>query len=314
MEIYADNSRIDYLIVRYFDWMKVKNYSESTIESRRVKLKSFTEWLESRGISDPCYVTRPVLESYQRYLYYYRSKRTEQRLANQSQQIHLTAVRSFYKWLNKKRYILYNPASDLDLPRREFRLPKEILSVKDVEAVMRAVDLDEPMGIRDRAILELLYSTGMRRTELCNLHIRNVDFDSMLIMIRQGKYNKDRVVPVGERALKWIEKYLLDLRPLIEREDEEHLFITKQGEKLRPKHLTRIAGGYIKKSGINKEGSCHIFRHTAATLMLEGGADIRYIQQMLGHESLKTTQIYTRVAIGALKEIYNKTHPGAHLR
>lgn len=309
-------SEMEVMILRHFEWMRVKNYSSETIEGRRLTLKYFSQWCEERGITRPQEVSRPVLESYQRYLYHYRSKKGN-RLTIRSQQIRLTAVRMFFSWLSRYKHILYNPASELELPRSEYHLPKSILTFEEVEQVMNQVDLTDPMGLRDRAILETLYSTGMRRKELCNLKQQDIHLDRGLVMIRQGKYNKDRMIPIGNRALAWIDKYLYDTRPFIvldEASDDGTLFLTRDGQPLRPKHLTRLTHHYISSANIGKEGSCHIFRHTMATLMLEGGADSRFIQQMLGHARLDTTQIYTRVAVTKLKEIHSRTHPGSSLK
>lgn len=307
-------TEIESKIESYFEWMRVKNYSEETIEGRGYILRFFRLWCENHGITSPVEVTRQVLESYQRYLYHYRDKRGK-RLMVQSRETKLTALRSFFGWLSKYKHILYNPASDLEMPRREHRLPRVILTQSEVEQVMNQVDLSDPMGLRDRAILELLYSTGIRRSELCRLEVKDLDIERGLLMIRQGKNKKDRLIPVGERALKWLEKYLYELRPDLTIDiDEERLFLTRRGDPIRSPHLTRIVSTRVSSANIGKEGSCHIFRHTMATLMLEGGADIRFIQQMLGHVQLETTQIYTQVAINKLQEVHNKTHPAAQLK
>ena len=302
---------MEQFINKYFVWMEVTNYSPETIIGRKLLLKYFRLWCEDRGIYAPSEVSRPVIESYQKYLHYFIGKK-DKRISTQSQQIRLTAVKMFFAWLTKSKHIPFNPTSDLDLPRPEFRLPKAVLSISEVERVINQVNLEDPMGTRDRAILETLYSTGMRRTELCNLKLNDIDLGKGLVMIIQGKNNKDRLIPIGERAMLWIDKYIWESRKFIASDpDPGILFLTKKGLPLRPKHLTRLTHEYIEKAGIDKEGSCHIFRHTMATLMLENGADTRFIQQMLGHASLETTQIYTRIAVGKLKDVHTSTHPGA---
>jgi integrase/recombinase XerD len=179
---------------------------------------------------------------------------------------------------------------------------------------MRKVNLDEPMGVRDRAILETLYSTGMRRRELIGLQLFDLDRERGTVMIRQGKGKKDRMIPIGERALTWIDRYQHEVRPgLVVGRDPavlSTLFLTHLGEPFTPNRLTQLVRGYIQAADLGKSGSCHLFRHTMATLMLENGADIRYIQAMLGHAELSTTQIYTQVSIRKLKEIHTATHPG----
>jgi integrase/recombinase XerD len=167
----------------------------------------------------------------------------------------------------------------------------------------------ELTGLRDRAILETLYSTGMRRLELTHLKLYDVDLARGTVMIRQGKGRKDRLIPIGSRACAWIQKYLDEVRPqLVIRSDERALFVTDYGEPFERNRLSDLVKKYMRHAGI-AHGSCHALRHACATHMLENGADIRFIQALLGHAELSTTQIYTQVAIGKLKEIHAATHP-----
>jgi integrase/recombinase XerD len=168
--------------------------------------------------------------------------------------------------------------------------------------------------VRDRAVLETLYSTGMRRMEICALALRDVDLEGGIAKVRQGKGQKDRMVPIGARAVAWIEKYLAEVRPaLVASPAEPALFLTMYGAPFSKSHVTTAARAYKLLAGVEKKGACHIFRHTAATQMLENGADTRYVQALLGHEALQSTQIYTRVAIRKLKEVHTATHPSAKL-
>jgi integrase/recombinase XerD len=169
-----------------------------------------------------------------------------------------------------------------------------------------------PLGLRDRAVLEVLYSTGVRRSELAHLSLFDLDHERQTLMVRQGKGRRDRFVPLGERARSWVARYLAEVRPALASEpDDGTLFLTADGTAFSPDRLTQIARGYVEASGVDKVGACHLFRHTMATLMLEGGADIRYIQAMLGHAELSTTQIYAQVSIRALQAVHEATHPGA---
>ena len=224
-------------------------------------------------------------------------------------------LRAWFKWLTRNNHILYNPAADLELPRLEHRLPKHVLTQSEADAVINGPNVTEPLGIRDRAILETFYSTGMRRAEMIGLKLYDVDIDSGTVMIRQGKNKKDRMVPIGQRALKWINKYIRDVRPsLMLDPNEQTLFITAEGEPLSKHYASQIVREYVDAANIGKSGSCHLFRHTMATLMLEGGADVRFIQAMLGHANINTTQIYTQVSIRKLKEIHEATHPAKDRR
>lgn len=300
-------------LVRYLEWLRSHNYSEATVANREAYLGLFLAWCEDRGLTRPNEITKPILERYQRHLYHYR-KPNGQPLSFRSQYSRLIPVRAFFKWLTRQNLLLYNPASELELPRLEHRLPKHVLTASEAEAVLSQPDTNDPLGVRDRAILETLYSTGMRRMEVVNLALYDLDLERGTLMVRQGKGKKDRMVPIGERAAAWIEKYRADVRPgLVMEPDCGTLFLTADGERLSPNGMTSLVRGYVVAADLGKRGACHLFRHTMATLMLEGGADIRFIQQMLGHVKLETTQIYTQVSIRQLKEIHTATHPSAKL-
>lgn len=298
------------LVARYIDWMGFRNYAPKSITNRQTYLGYFVTWCEERGIIKPAEVTRPIIERYQRYLYHYRKPLSGEPLSFRSQHVRLVTVRAFFKWLARKHYLLHNPASELELPRLEKRLPKHVLTVSEVEQVLTQPNLTEPLGIRDRAILETFYSTGIRRMELINLSLYDLDGDRGTLLVRQGKGRKDRMVPIGDRALAWIDKYLSEVRPeLVITPDQGFMFLANHGQQFTPDRMTQLVRGYIDQADIGKRGSCHLFRHTMATLMLENGADIRFIQMMLGHAELSTTQIYTQVSIRKLKEVHSLTHP-----
>ncbi len=296
-------------MTQYLESMAIKNFSESTIEKREQYLSLFIYWCDQRGMLRPGEITKPIIERYQRYLFHYRKKSGEP-LGFSGQTNRLIAIRAWFKWLTRENYILYNPASEIDLPKIEKRLPKAILNEREVEQIMNQTDLTTSIGIRDRAILEVFYSTGVRRMELINISIYDIDVERGVLMVRQGKGRKDRVIPIGERAILWVEKYLYEVRPeFICDHREEELFLSSYGRKISPNGMSALVRGYVNKAGIVKKGSCHLFRHTMATLMLENGADIRFIQAMLGHASLETTEIYTQVSIKKLKKVHSLTHP-----
>jgi integrase/recombinase XerD len=213
--------------------------------------------------------------------------------------------------LARNNHVLYNPAADIELSKLEQRLPKCVLTASEAEQVINQTDIHTKLGIRDRAILETFYSTGMRRAELMGLRPCDLDMERGTVVIRQGKGKKDRMIPIGERALAWINRYQVEVRPglLVGDRAGDVLFLTHLGKPFAPDQMSELVAGYVKAANIGKEGSCHLFRHTMATVMLENGAGIRYIQAMLGHAKLETTQIYTRVSIRKLKEVHTKTHP-----
>ena len=289
--------------------LEVQNYSKYTVRGREGHIGFFIAWLEERGITEPIDVTRPVLERYQRYLFHYRKTNGEP-LSFRSQHARLVPLRVWFRWMTRQNFILHNPASEIDLPRLGRSLPKHLLSAAEVERVMNGCDITDPIGLRDRAILEVLYSTGMRRLEIVRLKLYDLSLDRGLLLINQGKGSKDRYVPIGARARLWLEKYIREGRPqLVSEPDDFTVFLTAQGEPFSRDHLTFAVKERIDAAQLGKTGSCHLFRHTMATLMHEGGADIRHIQAILGHEDIRTTQIYTQVAIRALQQIHAATHP-----
>ena len=297
------------LALDYLDYLRVRNYTPSFVAGRAKELKAFFSWGEERDLVEAGQITRPILESYQRSLFSYRKKNGKP-LSISSQRGRLGAIKSFFAWLCRQRHLDANPASDLEMPRPEKRLPAEVLSIAEVETVLAQPNIIDPLGIRDRAILELFYSTGIRRSELARLAVANLNRDKHILFIRQGKGRKDRVVPVGTRALIWLEKYLEDVRPLLLIKPEESgLFLTGYGEPFNLEVLGRKVAGYVKQANTGHQGGAHLLRHTCATHLLEGGADIRYIQQLLGHENLETTAIYTEVSIIQLQAVHARCHP-----
>lgn len=297
------------LLDAYLDHLRVRSYSPGTITARLEHLQNFLAWCDERSLAEPTEVTQPVIERYQRWLYYFR-KPSGQPLTLETQNNRLGIVKQFFRWLTRQHLTLFNPASEIELPRLSHRLPRDILTPAEAEAVLAVPNVETPLGIRDRAILETFYSTGLRRVELINLALYDLDAARGTLMVREGKGRKDRVVPIGRRALDWIDKYLTDVRPdHVVDGDVTYLFLTIDGGPINSHMLGDIAKKYLKAAGVQKNGACHIWRHTVATAMLENGADLRFIADLLGHANVKTTQVYTRVSIKKLQEIHRATHP-----
>ena len=302
----ADPRSLEAYARAYVEHLRARNYAAQSVVYKQAALTWFIAWCRERGIARIEAITRPVLQRYQRHLFH-AAGRNGKPLSVQSQCNRLIAIRTWFRYLARENLLLYNPASELELPRRGRRLPKHTLSAHEAEQVLAQPDLATPEGLRDRAILEVLYSTGIRRQELIGLERRDINAAQGVLAVRQGKGRKDRFVPIGARALAWVEKYLADGRP--EASGEDTLFLDRTGRRLDPHRLSRAVKRYIAAADIGKQGSCHLFRHTMATLMLENGADLRFIQQMLGHAMLSTTEIYTHVAIHQLKAVHAATHP-----
>lgn len=309
----SDPQGMGALVMAYLEWMTFKGFSPHTLRTRNNTLFLFAQWLKERGITQAREVTPAMMERYQRYLISFR-RWDDKPLSSRGIRSRLSPVRSFFQWTVRKHHLTTNPAADIEMPKTGLRLPRNVLSIADVETILREPDIKIPIGLRDRAILETFYSTGIRRSELARLKILDVDVERETLLICEGKGKRDRLIPLGKRALSWIGKYLEEVRGcLVMEPDEGYLFLTKDGKPFAAESLTPMVSGYVKASGIGKEGSCHMFRHTMATLMLEGGADIRYIQQMLGHARLESTETYTRVSMRKLKKVFQATHPGAVL-
>lgn len=303
-----DNA-MGWALMDFLAWSEITGCTEATIQTRKQSLIVFVRWAAERSLARPQDITLPILERYQRYLFHYRKSNGEP-LGYISQRSRLTPVKTFFQWLTRSRYLLHNPASELQLPRPPKKLPHHVLTYGEVEAILAQPDVTTPTGLRDRAMLELLYSTGVRRMELTRLKCYDVDTAAGSVFVREGKGRKDRMIPIGERASAWLFRYLTDVRPrLVMEPDPGYLFLADYGEPINLNAAGLITRRHIERAGFTFPGACHLFRHAMATHMLENGADIRYIQAMLGHSKLTTTEIYTQVSILKLKEIHTATHP-----
>ncbi len=292
----------------YLIALAVKSYKERTLATRRYALTLFLKWAQTRELKHPASITKPILESYQRHLWHHR-KKDGKPLSTGTQIGRLTAVRQFFKWLNKEGWIGADPAAHLEMPKQDRSLPEDTLSEAEVAAVLNVPNVGDPLGVRDRAILELIYSTAVRRTEVTQLELRDLHRDRRTLFIRKGKGGKDRVLPVGKRALEWIERYLEKTRPLLQIDmSEQALFLTGYGRGFSPNSLGNLISKAVRRA-LGNRGSCHLLRHACATHMFDHGADIRIIQQLLGHAKLETTQIYTEVSIRLLQDVHARTHP-----
>ena len=297
----------------YIESLGARNYAEGTLEGRRDALKVFLAWAAERELTRAGQITRPILESYQRWLWRC-IKANGQRLGWSTQRNRLGVLKDFFRWVTRQDVILHNPASELELPRMEKRLPQAVLTLPEVERLLAVPDVSDPLGIRDRTMLEVFYSCGIRRTELCRLELADLNTERRTLHVRLGKGKKDRVVPIGTRAVHWLEHYLQAVRPRLSLDTRtQALFLTGYGGAFNPDVVSRMVAAWLAKAGLKRKGCCHILRHTCATHMLENGADIRFIQQLLGHEKLDTTAIYTEVSIKQLQEVHARCHPLAKL-
>jgi integrase/recombinase XerD len=299
------------LLGEHLSVLRARGYSPYTVRNRLVHIRLFLHWCTQREIHSAANITLPVLEQYQRDLSVYK-KQNGLPLELVSQHARLVPLRVWFRWMRLAGHNRQNPAERLQLPRLGRHLPRNVLSTTEILRVMRQPDVKQTIGLRDRAILEVLYSTGIRRLELVRLEIADLHLKRGLIFVHEGKGRRDRYVPIGPRAARWLTKYLRLSRPRLLEEDRcPAVFLSAQGRRISRDQLTWIVRKHITNANLGKSGACHLFRHSMATLMHENGADIRVIQQILGHADIKTTQIYTQVAIPTLQRVHARTLPAA---
>ncbi len=289
-------------------------YSDASTDAHRWALRQFSAWASINAHSQIDQFTRNHLSNYQHDLHHYRSPRGDKPLVINTQIARLGCIKRFFAWLCRQGIISANPAADLDLPRKQTRALPKTLTPEEITQLLALPDATDPFGLRDRTMLELLYATGIRRTELSQLDIGDYDPSTHTLTIRRGKGGKFRMLPVGDRAAAWLGVFLRESRPLFDHlPNETALFLSGYGTRITPAYLGNWIKKLLARCGIDKPGSCHLFRHTCATDMHRGGADIRYVQELLGHARLETTQIYTHVNIEALREIHTRCHPHGKL-
>ena len=287
----------------YLHRLRVRNYSPRTVENHESYLRLFVTWAAEEGLTKPSVVTYSHLESYQSYLYEL-VKPDGDRLSPNAQHARLVPLRAYFSFMTRAGATSGNPAADLELPKLGRPLPKGVMNTDEVPKVFDAVQLNRPTGIRDLAILCVLYATGLRRSEVCRLILHAIDKERGVVTVRRGKGNKDRIVPILEEAVAVVEEYVENHRPTPEPEYVDVLFLTVQGRQITENRMTQLVRDHIRAADIGDRGSCH-----AATGMLDNDADIRHVQAQLGHADISTTQIYTFVSVAKLKRVHSKTHP-----
>jgi len=301
------------LIPAYIEHLRSCSRSPYTIKGIRSSLRNFVRFLESEKITDLEDLTSQALEAYRTDLAFSLTAKGTP-LGRQTQIQILCNVKGFTAFLKAKDYLFQDPAEGLSIPKQPQRLPKAILTAKEVERLMRAPDMRTSRGYRNRIILEILYDTGIRRSEVSAIKLADLDLNGGYIRIT-GKGDKDRVVPVSNRVCELIRNYLLFVRPsFVQGDDPGHLLLNRWGNRLDPNGVWAAVHRCIKLAGIKKRVSTHTLRHSCATHMLKNGAPVRHIQEMLGHASINTTQIYTRVTINDLKQVHAKYHPSETIK
>lgn len=295
---------MDKLIERFIHYIAVeRGLSQNTLESYQRDLIGYTNFLSKDGIQDVNRTRRANVIAYLAELQ--KNGRATSTISR-----NLASIRAFYSFLLRDGLIDGDPTANLESPKIEKRLP-HVLSVQDVEVLLNSPDLRESAGLRDKAMLELLYASGIRVSELVSLNIDDVNLN-MGFLKCYGKGSKERIIPLGSVALKYLHDYTLRSRhQLLRNKEETSLFLNHHGQRLTRQGFWKIIKKYAKQANIKKDITPHTLRHSFATHLLENGADLRSVQEMLGHADISTTQIYTHITKSRLKEVYAKTHPRA---
>jgi len=279
-----------------------RNLSENTIASYKNDLTSLSHFLEEKNVADPSDISVSDLTNFFKSL-------TGFGLSSTSTARYFSSVKNFFIYLYSNKYIRENPVERLSAPKLSKNLPV-VLTVEEVDSILSVPCVNEKLGLRDKALMELLYACGTRVSELINLKVSDLFFNDEVIRVF-GKGSKERVIPVGSSAIHWVNEYLLKSRPLLEKKlkSENILFLNNRSTKLSRMGVWKIIDKYAKEAGIKKEVHPHTFRHSFATHLLEGGADLRAVQEMLGHADISTTQIYTHIDRDYIKQVHKEFHP-----
>ncbi|HHY03797.1 MAG TPA: site-specific tyrosine recombinase XerD [Thermoanaerobacterales bacterium] len=280
-----------------------RGLSNNTISSYKRDLKKFLSYLRYKKIDDINKTNRTIIVSYLLLM-------QKEGKASSSISRACAAIKSFYHFLIRERLINEDPTINLESPKIEKRLPR-VLSVKEVSNLLNQPDTTNPLGLRDRTMLELLYATGMRVSELLSITPEDVNLDMGFVRCL-GKGSKERIIPIGTTAISFLKEYIQKARTkLLNKKNSKQLFLNHRGEKLSRQGFWKIIKRHAKNAGISKDITPHTIRHSFATHLLENGADLRSVQEMLGHADISTTQIYTHITRNKIKEVYDRTHPRA---
>ncbi|WKD26181.1 tyrosine-type recombinase/integrase [Pseudoalteromonas sp. KG3] len=306
-------SRRIWLCVKYYLWLcEARGQSPDTIRGKKAGLKKFARWCIAQRIYSADKIDLDLMDDYMAYLNCYRKALDGNPLCLAQKRNLLTFVKTFIEKLYMKELLSTNALQHIELPSKGRALPKALFSEIEIEKILSQSLLFGVLGLRDRAILETFYATGIRRTELMNLDIDDVDLTAHLLRVNRGKGNKDRIVPISKRTCEWITLYLGKIRiNMASLSTGSALFLANNGRRYSANKLSEMVARYVKLAGHKRAGACHLFRHATATIMLDNGAELRHVQEMLGHANISTTQIYTHVSRSVLTSTYQRSHPSA---
>ncbi len=306
----AGGATLDTLTARYQQHLESLNYSPPTLRTLEVYFHRFGEFLTEAKISDLQTVTATTLADFQRWIFYQPTVRGTARTVSSQNRV-LSGIRNFFTFLVREGYLAHNPAQDLRLSKEPDALPKNVLTPDEARKILEAPDTHTRVGYRDRTLLEVLYATGIRKAELRNLTVDAVNLEEELLRVNRGKGRKDRVVPLSGIACRYLENYIKVIRPeLLHGKQTDTLFVSvRHGLPIGVNGIAPIIEKYVRLARVKKRVTCHLWRHSCATHLLKNNANLRHVQEMLGHKSLATTERYLRLTITDLKEAHRKFHP-----
>ena len=304
----------DMLLERYRSHLELKNYSPRTVVTQFAALKLLLRFLEETNQPDITAATTATLHDCQRWHFYQPTHRGAARgIAYQN--LVLSTVKSLFRFLHEETLIARDPSAALEHAREPQTLPRNILTPQEARKIIEAPDTGTPLGYRDRTILEVLYATGIRKLELMNLTLADVNLDEELLRINGGKGAKDRVVPLTAVAVSFLESYINGIRSkLLRGRSTNRLFLSLRGLPIARNTLGSLVEKYARRVRIKKRVTCHLWRHSSATHLLQRKANLRHVQEILGHRSLATTERYLHLTITELKEAHRKHHPRENTR
>jgi len=305
----ADQGALEILSERYCHYLESLNYSPQTIRTRTAYLCQFARFLSEIKITEAHMVTARVMGNFQQWLFYQPTQRGTARMAATSNRV-LSGIRGFFRFLKTEGIIARDPTETIEFAREPDQLPRNVLTPREAKKIIEAADPSTTLGYRDRTILEVFYSTGIRRGELMALELDDVKLDEGLLHIRSGKGNKDRVVPLGRWAVRYLESYIAGVRhEFLKGRQSRALFVSLMGRSMSTQTVIHLVKKYARLAGIKKHVNCHLWRHTCATHLVQNRANLRHVQEILGHRSLATTERYLSLTIEDLKQAHRKFHP-----
>jgi integrase/recombinase XerD len=298
------------LFFAFMEQMKVRRYAKATLTEYSRYVRRFLDYLRQNEIADLRGVTREILTAYRAGVIGFKDDKGRG-YSTSAVSARIRSVKRFFEYLEEANHILINPSEHIKEPKKETRLPRVVLTEEEARKVLDQPNLSTLTGIRDRTILEVFYGTGIRLEELVNLTIFDCDLQGGMLRVNKGKMAKDRVVPLGRHAVRFLREYITRVRPGLKKNNRalRTLFVSRFGTPVTWRVIAGMVSRYGQQAGINKRVTSHVFRHTFATELVKNGADITAVQKMLGHSRLSVTQIYTRVAGVEVKRTHSKSHP-----